>query len=100
MKVGVKHSARRDSRSIVRTDDGAGESSHNPLERPRLGRDLSRLTAHPSWQSPLQFAMTRMAERIVPSHRAIDGHYPDGCPVNGLSLGRHVRAVLGMPHEA
>ncbi|WP_408485779.1 pentapeptide repeat-containing protein [Paraburkholderia sediminicola] len=100
MKIGVKHRTGRDPGSAVRTDDGAGGSSHNPLERPRLGRELSRLTAHPSWQSPLQFAMTRMAERIVPSHCAIDGHYPDGCPVNGLSLGHHVRAVLGMPHEA
>ncbi|MFM0610137.1 pentapeptide repeat-containing protein, partial [Paraburkholderia sediminicola] len=100
MKIGVKQSAGRDSRSIVHTDDRAGESSHTLLERPRLGRDLSRLTAHPSGQSPMQFALTRMAERIVPSHGVIDGHCPDGCPVNERSLGHHVRAVLGMPHEA
>ncbi|MFM0610319.1 pentapeptide repeat-containing protein, partial [Paraburkholderia sediminicola] len=100
MKIGTKHRTGPDPGSAVRMNEGAGRSSHNPLERPRLGRALSRLTAHPSGQSPLQFAMTRMAERIVPSHCAIDGHYPDGCPVNGRSLGRHVRAVLGMPHEA
>jgi hypothetical protein len=62
------------------------------LHEPRLGRDLSGLTAHlVTGETPLQYAETKLAGLI--SAPSLHG------PVND-SLNDYVRAILGMQHDA
>jgi hypothetical protein len=73
----------------------AGGLRHS-LEQPRRGRDLSRLTVHKPGESPLQYAMGTLAGLIAPPGHGTDGERR----VNEASLKDHVRAILGMQHEA
>jgi uncharacterized protein YjbI with pentapeptide repeats len=77
---------------------GAAEP-RNSLDQPRLGRNLSRLTEHRrEGKTPLEYAVTKVAELIAPPHR--DGASQAPGSVNKNSLEDYVRATLGMPHAA
>jgi hypothetical protein len=75
----------------------AAERGRLSLEEPRLGRDLSQLTAHRPQQTPLNYAMNAMVRQIPRPDRAIDGEGP-ACPLNKETLWDHVRATLGMDY--
>ena len=76
---------------------GAEEPRRHSLDQPRLGRNLSGLTAHHGWQTPLQHAVTTLAGRIAAPDR--DGARHVAGTVNKDSLENYVRATLGMPHD-
>jgi uncharacterized protein YjbI with pentapeptide repeats len=85
----------RDMAPAARTDAGAEEPLRVSLAQPCLGPDLSRLTAHRRDETPLQYAVTKLAGLIAPP---IDGKNPAGS-VNEGSLRDYVRASLGMAHD-
>jgi hypothetical protein len=65
------------------------------LGQPRPVRDPSQLTAHKPEETPLQYAVTKMAGLIAQPHH--DGAGTAGT-VNPKSLWDYVRASLGMSH--
>ncbi|MFL9989414.1 hypothetical protein, partial [Paraburkholderia sediminicola] len=59
-----------------------------------------RLTAHQSGESPLQYALTKVAGLIAPAGPSMTVEEPSECPVNEHSFKDYVLAALGMPHNA
>ena len=76
----------------------AEPSQRESLEQPRLGRDLSALNRHESGQSPLQFAMTKMAALFAAP--AINGECTAASsPFHTDDIPSYARAVLGLSHD-
>jgi uncharacterized protein YjbI with pentapeptide repeats len=73
------------------------DPGRDSLAEPRLGRDLSRLTAHEPQETPLQHAVTKMVGLIARPHHDDEGA---AGAVDERSLGDYVRASLGMKHDA
>jgi hypothetical protein len=74
-------------------DAGAGEPLRVSLEQPRLGRDLSRLTAHGPDETPLQHAATKLAGLIAPWYLASNGGSLAERPVSQYGLRDYVRGA-------
>ena len=61
----------------------AADPPRTSPEQPRSGRDLSRRTAHQRYQSPLEYAATKLTGLITSAKLSAVPANPGGYPING-----------------